>query len=125
MIIEIDKLSNVPIYIQLIKQLKKAIILGQIVHDESLPSVRSLAGDLGVNMHTVNKAYNLLVEEKILSKSQQGYIVNPSNNITEEVENTIKDRLEDVLVDIYIHNVPIDKVKDWISTTANDLKREW
>lgn len=125
MIIEIDKVSTVPIYIQLIKQLKKAIILGHLDQDDSLPSVRSLAGDLGVNMHTVNKAYNMLVDENILSKSQQGYVVNPTEIATDEVEHSVKDRLEDILVDIYIHDLPVDKVKGWIDTMAEDLKREW
>ena len=66
MFIEIDTASSEPIYTQLMKELKKGIVKGEIKKDDLLPSVRSLAGDLGVNMHTVNKAYNLLVDEEIL-----------------------------------------------------------
>jgi Predicted transcriptional regulators len=59
-IIKIDTYAEKPIY----EQLRDAIILGiasgQLAEGESLPSARNLAADLGVNFHTVNKAYDAL-----------------------------------------------------------------
>ena len=60
MIIEIDFNSEEAIYIQLRNQIIAAIATSQIKDGESLPSVRNLADDIGVNMHTVNKAYSTL-----------------------------------------------------------------
>lgn len=64
MFIEIDPAGSEAIYIQLMKQIKKAIVKQDVQKGELLPSVRVLAGDLGVNMHTVNKAYNLLADQR-------------------------------------------------------------
>lgn len=125
MIIEIDQASSEPIYTQLMKEIKKAIVKGEISRGEFLPSVRSLAGDLGVNMHTVNKAYNLLVDEEILGKSQRGYMINTTDKVPEGLEEQVKERLEELFVDIFIHDLPKEKVDEWAQEISNHLKREW
>ena len=60
MVIEIDFNSSEAIYMQLRNQIILGIAQEKIKDGESLPSVRNLADELGVNMHTVNKAYALL-----------------------------------------------------------------
>ncbi|MGN0152759.1 MAG: GntR family transcriptional regulator [Wujia sp.] len=60
MIINIDFNSSEAIYMQLRNQIIIGIAQNTIKNGESLPSVRQLADELGVNMHTVNKAYALL-----------------------------------------------------------------
>lgn len=60
MIINIDFNSNEAIYMQLRNQIIIGIAQNTIKDGDSLPSVRQLAEELGVNMHTVNKAYALL-----------------------------------------------------------------
>lgn len=60
MFIELDFNSNEAIYMQLRNQIILAIAQDKIKNGESLPSVRQMAEDIGVNMHTVNKAYALL-----------------------------------------------------------------
>ncbi|MGN0374359.1 MAG: GntR family transcriptional regulator [Butyrivibrio sp.] len=62
----IDFDSNEAIYLQLCNQIIFHIATEQIKEGESLPSVRQLADTIGINMHTVNKAYAVLRE--------QGYI---------------------------------------------------
>ena len=57
MIIEIDFNSDEAIYIQLRNQIIMGIATSQLVAGDSLPSVRQLADHIGINMHTVNKAY--------------------------------------------------------------------
>ena len=66
MLIEIDFSSPEAIYIQLRNQIVMEIAQDRLHDGDSLPSVRSLARDLGVNMHTVNKAYAFLREEGYL-----------------------------------------------------------
>ena len=60
MIIKIDFNSDEAIYMQLRNQIVVGIAQEKIKNGESLPSVRQLAEELGVNMHTVNKAYSIL-----------------------------------------------------------------
>ena len=63
MILEIDFNSDEAIYVQLRNQIIMGIACAEFADGESLPSVRQLAQVLGVNMHTVNKAYAILREE--------------------------------------------------------------
>ena len=63
MIIEIDFNSDEAIYVQLQNQIIMGIATSRLREGESLPSVRQLADTIGINMHTVNKAYSLLRQE--------------------------------------------------------------
>jgi DNA-binding transcriptional regulator YhcF (GntR family) len=66
-LIKIDIYAEKPIYEQLRDSIIMGIASGQLAEGESLPSARRLAGDLGVNFHTINKAYDTLRND--------GYIV--------------------------------------------------
>ena len=59
MVIKIDFQSEEALYMQLRNQIILGIATSVIQEGDSLPSVRQLAGDIGINMHTVNKAYSL------------------------------------------------------------------
>ena len=63
MIIEIDFNSDEAIYVQLCNQIILGIATSQFREGEQLPSVRQLAENIGINMHTVNKAYSILQQE--------------------------------------------------------------
>jgi|LSQX01.3.fsa_nt_gb GntR family transcriptional regulator len=63
MILEIDMTGNVPIYQQIRNQIMYGIATGLLKPGEQLPTVRQLAGEIGVNPMTVNKAYDLLKKE--------------------------------------------------------------
>lgn len=63
MIIEIDFNSDQALYLQLCNQIIMGIATAQFCEGDSLPSVRQLADSIGINMHTVNKAYSVLRQE--------------------------------------------------------------
>lgn len=63
MIWEIDFESEEALYIQLRNQIIIGIATERIHEGETLPPVRQLADDIGINMHTVNKAYSVLRQE--------------------------------------------------------------
>lgn len=67
MLIEIDFNSDEAIYVQLCNQIIMGIATEQLKVGETLPSVRQLADTIGINMHTVNKAYSVLRQEGFLS----------------------------------------------------------
>ena len=63
MIIEIDFNSDEALYLQLRNQIIMGIATSQFHEGDSLPSVRQMADIIGINMHTVNKAYTVLRQE--------------------------------------------------------------
>lgn len=66
MFILIDLESDIPIYSQIENQITIGIARGDLSYGELMPSVRKLGADLGVNFHTVNKAYKNLVNKGYL-----------------------------------------------------------
>ncbi|WP_024615690.1 GntR family transcriptional regulator [Clostridium sp. Ade.TY] len=69
--------SETPIYLQIRNKIIEGIAKGQIKEGDKLPSVRELASGVEVNLHTVNKAYNLLKDEGFVSVDRRkGVIVN-------------------------------------------------
>lgn len=61
--IEIDFNSDDALYLQLYNQIIMGIAADRFREGDSLPSVRQLADSIGINMHTVNKAYTILKQE--------------------------------------------------------------
>lgn len=65
-VIKLDMQSRKPIYEQLKEQILRLTMLGVLSADEKLPSVRSLARDVGINPNTVQKAYQELERDGII-----------------------------------------------------------
>ena len=79
--IDVDLTDHVPIYIQLMNQVKHMIATGELQPGDQLPTVRQLAADLRINFNTVARAYRLLDEESIIS-TQHGrgtFILEPAS----------------------------------------------
>jgi GntR family transcriptional regulator len=66
MLLSIEPDGPVPIYQQIRDQIAEAIATGDLPAGTGLPATRQLAVDLGINFHTVNKAYDLLRQEGLL-----------------------------------------------------------
>lgn len=91
MLIKIKFESEMPIYEQLKRQIIIGIAKGELERGEELPSVRQLAGDIGINLHTVNKVYNILKEE--------GYLVvdrRKGTRIKKNIDKIRKNEIEDL-----------------------------
>lgn len=67
MVLKIDFNSDEAIYIQLRNQIIMGIATDMIREGDTLPSVRQMADHIGINMHTVNKAYSVLRQEGFLT----------------------------------------------------------
>ena len=68
MLLEIDHHSGLPIYRQVIAQIRQQIMAGRLSEGEQLMSVRELAAQLRVNPMTISKAYTLLEVEGLLER---------------------------------------------------------
>ena len=72
--------SNVPIYEQIINQIKLAIMNKEVLPHEPLPSIRNLARDLQISVITTKRAYEELEKEGIIYSLQgKGFYVNEQN----------------------------------------------
>lgn len=71
MYIKIDFDSEEPIYQQIRNEIIRGIARGELSEGDELPSVRGMAEDIGVNMHTVNKSYALLKDDGYLKMDRR------------------------------------------------------
>jgi len=111
MIIELQPYGDKPIYEQLILEIKRGIITRELQPGEALPSVRVLASDIGINMHTVNKVYKHLQNEKILLKQKSGFIVNPQAlEPTEDSKVKISDKIYEIMIDKELYGISDDEL---------------
>ncbi|MBM6614626.1 GntR family transcriptional regulator [Desemzia sp. RIT804] len=126
MFIEINPHDETPIYTQLMYQIKKNIVLYGDSLEKDLPSVRSLASDLGINMHTVNKAYNRLVEEGVLSKSKRGYFIQEQSSLIqhENVKEAMLEKLTQIQIDADIYGVSEQTISEWLESIKIQMKEE-
>ena len=123
MIIRIETESDIPIYTQLTNQIIEGIARGEIILGDSLPSVRSFAADLGVNMHTVNKSYHELEKKgiiKIVPKS--GAIIAPTNKMTEEKKRQIVAELKPVVAEALVLGMSQEEVQGLVISILEDIK---
>ena len=68
-VLTVDPRSGVPIYLQIVEQIKRSIALGILGSGEQLPTVKQLALDLTVNPNTVARAYRDLEREQVIETS--------------------------------------------------------
>lgn len=107
MILNLDFNSDKPIYIQIREEIIKSIAKGDLEINESLPSVRALADEIGINLHTVSKAYNLLKDEGYINiDRRKGAIVNNLPIKKEESNfNNIKEQIELLVAESYLKGI--------------------
>ena len=86
-VIVIDFNSDEAIYVQLMNQIILGIATSRLQEGDPLPSVRQLADTIGINMHTVNKAYSLLRQEGFVTiDRRRGAIIAVDENKIKAME---------------------------------------
>ncbi len=121
MLIKIDFESDTPIYMQLKKEIIQGIAKGDFKEGDSLPSVRQMAEDIGINMHTVNKAYNMLKMDSFITiDRRKGAIINKSFSIysKEYIEN-LKEEMRYIIAEAYSKGV---KEKEFLNICEEVFK---
>ncbi len=93
MLLELDLHGGVPIYRQVMNELRRQIMTGRLAEGEQIESVKSLSSRLKVNPMTISKAYGFLVEEGILERRRGvGLFV---RSIRKDVKRRQQDRMLD------------------------------
>ncbi len=98
-IFTVDPRSGVPLYLQLIEQVKRAVALGTLADGEQLPTVKALAVDLTVNPNTVARAYRELERDRVIETSPgRGSFVRPGDG-TRDAHRAVDDIAANVLAE--------------------------
>ena len=123
MIIEIDFNSDEAIYIQLRNQIIMGIATSTIHEGDSLPSVRQLADNIGLNMHTVHKAYNVLRQEGFLQLDRRkGAVICIDANKLQALAD-MKEQLTIVLAKGSCKQITKEEVHQLVDEIYDELRR--
>ena len=124
MVLKIDFNSEEAIYIQLRNQIVIGIATSQIEEGEPLPSVRQLADHIGINMHTVNKAYSVLKQDGFvkLDRRRGAYVAVDYDKClaTEELLQTLRI----VLAEAMCKNITRDEVHQLVDQIYNIYEKK-
>ena len=122
MLITVDFNSEEAIYMQLRNQIIMGIATSVIREGDSLPSVRQLADTIGVNMHTVNKAYSVLKREGYISlDKRRGAVISLDVDKMEQLEE-MRRELRIVLARGCCKNISRQEVHDLVDEIFDDYE---
>lgn len=120
MIIEIDFNSEEALYLQLRNQIILGIATSQFQEGDSLPSVRQLADSIGINMHTVNKAYTVLKQEGFVKVDRRKGAVIAIDVDRMQALKELKKELQVMLARSSCKNITKDEIHDLIDEIYED-----
>lgn len=125
MLITVDSNDPRPIYIQIVDEVRRALVLGTLSPDESLPSVRQLAVTLRVNPNTVSQAYRELERQGLayVRRGQGTFASDPrlDGDDRRTLANEVAAR---ALHDAYRNGVNADELIEAIRVTTNHRQSE-
>ena len=122
MLIEIDFNSEEAIYMQLRNRIIMGIAKSEIQEGDTLPSVRQLADNIGINMHTVNKAYTVLKQEGIIQLDRRrGAVIALDIDKLEAIED-MKRQLRIVLAKGRCKNISKEEVHELVEEIFQEYK---
>ncbi len=123
MLIEIDFQSEEAIYMQLRNQIVLGIATSMIQEGDPLPSVRQLAGDIGINMHTVNKAYSVLRQEGFVTiDRRRGAVIAVDADKLQAAEE-LRQRLRVLLAKGICKDISRGEVHQMVDEIYDDIRR--
>lgn len=131
MIINVDFNSEEAIYIQLRNQIIIGIATSQLEDGDALPSVRQLADHIGINMHTVNKAYSVLKQEGFVKLDRRKGAVIALDYDKAIAMERLSENLQIDLAEAMCKNISrqdvhelVDKIFDYYEGSATETEHE-
>ena len=114
----ISNSSEDPIYEQIVKQIKNQIISGELAEQESLPSIRKLAGELGISVITTKRAYEELEREGFIDTvGGKGSFVASQNKefLKEKKMKVVEEKLTEAVSEARILNIGVKDLKEMLT----------
>ena len=107
MIIQLKMSGDEPLYVQLRNQIVIGIGTGEVSLGEPLPTVRQMAQDTGINVMTVNKAYNILKNEGYIEIDRRhGAKVSPTVDLSGQFQTKMEEELKLLITESTLKGVP-------------------
>lgn len=124
MLVEIDFNSDEAIYQQLRNQIILGIACSQFQEGDNLPSVRELAEDIGINMHTVNKAYTVLKQEGYLTLDRRRGAVISINVDKYEASVKLLEEMKMIMAQAVCKGVSREEIHQMVDQIFDAYKQE-
>jgi GntR family transcriptional regulator len=124
--ISLDFRSGIPIYVQIMEQIKRQIVAGALRPGDQLPTVRQMATDLRVNFNTIARAYRLLDEAGIIS-TQHGRGTYILEETATETSTQLRQQALEELIQRYLETAfrlgfPLQEVASLFETSLEKWK---
>ena len=120
MYLEIDFNSDKAFYVQLCDQIIVGIATARLREGDALPSVRQLAEEIGINMHTVNKAYAVLKQEGFVKVDRRRGAVIAIDTDRAETIRELRKELKVILAKVSCKNISREEVHALIDEIYED-----
>lgn len=126
LMLDIDLTSRLPIYEQIIENIKTEIIKGVLQKDDRIPSVRILAQELTINPNTIQKAYRELERQGfIYSLPGKGSFVNEvKGQMNQERVAILKEEIVERVEELVFLEVPVSEIKTLLKGHSEEEKDE-
>lgn len=112
-----------PIYQQVVDGIKEVIARGELQEGTSLPPVRQLAADLGVNLNTIAIAYRELQKEGLIAIKHGSGSVVASRTASERNENELLRPLRTALTQLVLAGLPSNRILDIVARELRTVTR--
>lgn len=124
MYVTIDERDSRPLYQQLVDEIKTLIARGELAQGTSLPPVRQVAADLGVNLNTVAFAYRRLQKEGLIRVRHGSGAVVISQTLAGNQEDRLRSQLRTALTQLILAGLKTPEIKTLINEELDELLLE-
>jgi GntR family transcriptional regulator len=122
MLVNLDPSDARPLYLQIMDEVRRALVVGALAPEDPLPSVRDLAGDLVVNPRTVSQAYRELEREGVVYvRRGQGTFVAPG--VRPDGDALARSVARRMLLEARRHGLGVEKLVDTIRQVAAEEEK--
>jgi GntR family transcriptional regulator len=128
MLLSINDQDPRAVYVQIVNQIKEQIQRGTLKPGDELPSVRELSASLGINLHTVRRAYVMLRDQKLLvfRLGQQAKVAKLRSQpaSSEEVTAAIGESLQELITEAFLLGLSPDDFRNLVNAQMDKLKEQ-
>jgi GntR family transcriptional regulator len=124
MYITIDESDKRPLYQQVIDEIKALIAEGELPEGSSLPPVRQVAADLGVNLNTIAYAYRELQKQGLVKIRHGSGAIVTSRLLTETTDEQLRNQLGTALTHLALAGLKLSEVRLLVETHLSRLFKD-
>ena len=124
MYITIDERDKRPLYQQVVDEIKALIAAGELPEGSSLPPVRQVAADLGVNLNTIAFAYRELQKQGLVRIRHGSGAIVTSRLLTETTEEQLRSQLGTALTHLALAGLKLSEVRILVETELSRLYKD-